>query len=159
MYVCFVKSPLNVYIRGVIKFFQKCLFIYQQPTTNPRTFKLTPLRYYTLMPAFFPNPQNTSETRFLESPTAPVSIFLLSPQNVAKRLPFISVFSFGKRKKSPVAKSDEYCGWGMITGLFLVKNSYISIDVWAGALVFHNSVCFWRTASRNRRKRKDCTLK
>ena len=53
-----------------------------------------------------------------------------------------------KRKKSTKAKSGEYCGWGMITVLFLTKNSRTSIDVWADALswckihdwFFHNSV-------------------
>ena len=38
---------------------------------------------------------------FFVSPTAPVSIFILSPYSiVAKRFPFVGVFSFGKRKIS-----------------------------------------------------------
>ena len=64
------------------------------------------------MPAFFSNPRNTFEARFLVSFISSIA---------AKRLPFIGVFSFGKRKKSAGTKSGEYVDWGMITILFLVK--------------------------------------
>ena len=78
---------------------------------------------------------------------------------VVKRFLFNGVFTFGKSKKSARAESGEYDGWGMITVLFLAKNSRISTDVWAGALswcnihdwFFHNSVSFWRIALHNRR--------
>ena len=53
---------------------------------------------------------------------------------VAKRIPFIGVFSFGKRKKSAWANSDEYGSWGMITLLLLAKTSSRSGDIWGGAL-------------------------
>ena len=35
------------------------------------------------------------------------------------------------------AKSGEYGGWGMITVLFLAKNSCTSIVVWAGRLLWY----------------------
>ena len=98
----------------------------------------------------FSCPWNTSQTNSLESPTAPIA---------SNCFPFIGVFSFGKRKKSARTNSGEYGGWGIITVFrFWVKNSRTSDDVWTGALsswkiydwFFHNSVCFWRFASRNR---------
>ena len=73
---------------------------------------------------------------------------------VEKRFSFIGFFSFGKRKKSAGAKSVEYGIWGIITILFLAKNSSTSINVWAVALswwkihdwFFHNSMRFRRIA-------------
>ena len=47
---------------------------------------------------------------------------------------YASIFSNSRNKKSTAANSGEY--GGMITILFLAKNSPKSIDVWAGALVF-----------------------
>ena len=72
---------------------------------------------------------------------------------VAKRSPFIVVFSFEIRKESARAK------WGMITVLFLAKNSRTCIDVWVGTLswfkihdwFFHNSMRVWQITSRNQR--------
>ena len=77
-----------------------------------------------------------------------------------KRRPFMVFFSFGNRKKSQGAKSGEYGGWGIITVLFLVKNSRTSSEVWAGALSWcnchelfrHRSGRFLRIASRKRRR-------
>ena len=60
--------------------------------------------------------------------------FSFNSSILAKRFPFIGVFSFGQRKKSAGAKSSEYGGWGMIMVLFLVKNLRPSINEWAGAL-------------------------
>ena len=48
---------------------------------------------------------------------------------VANRFPFIAVFSFGERKKLTWTQSGEYGDWGMITILFLAKNSSTSINV------------------------------
>ena len=66
---------------------------------------------------------------------------------VAKRFPFIGVYSFGKSKKSVGVKSREYGRWGMIAVLFLAENSCTSIDVWAAALSW-----FWNTHAKNIRK-------
>ena len=40
-----------------------------------------------------------------------------------KRRPFMVLFIFGNRKKSHGAMSGEYGGWGIVTVLFLGKNS------------------------------------
>ena len=146
-YVYEVWSKNNSYF---IFFFKKYLFI----NTHLVSFKVTSLRYNTLMPAFFFQfSKHFWNTPFCIANSSCFDIrFIFSI--VAKRFPFIDVFSFEKRKKSAVAKSSEYGGWGMITVLFLAKNSRTSIDVWAGALscckihdwFFHNSVRFWRIA-------------
>ena len=74
------------------------------------------------------NPRNTSETRFLVSPTAPVSIFRFFITSIlAKRLPFIGVFSFEKSKKTAGAKSGVYLGWGMMIGQKLIHNLWCVI--------------------------------
>ena len=117
-------------ITVILSFFQKYLFI----------------PYNT----FFSNARNTSEMRLFGIVNSSCFDFSFISSIVAKRLPFIDVFSFGKRKMSTGAKSGEYGGWGMIMVLFLAKNSRTSIDVWAGALTyrkiydwfFHNSMRF-----------------
>ena len=73
-------------------------------------FKVTPV---------FKNPRKTSETRFLVSPNSSCFNFSFISSIVAKRFPFIGVFSFMKRKKSagpsPVTKVVEawlrFCFW------------------------------------------------
>ena len=72
------------------------------------------------MPAFFP---------ILETLLKRFDFSFIS-SIVAKRFPFIGVFSFEKRKMSAVAKPGEYRGWGMITVLFL------NIDVWPSGSPF-----------------------
>ena len=72
----------------------------------------------------------------------------------SKTLSFHRCLQFWEKcqKKSAGLKSNEYGGWGMITVLFLAKNSRTSINVWADALswstihnwFFHNSVRFQR---------------
>ena len=126
------------------QFFSKSIYLFNNNCLL--LFKVTPLRYDTLLPALFP---------ILE--TLLKRVFWYPQPIIAKRFPFNGVFSFGKRKKSAGARSFEYDGWGMITVLFLAKNSRTSIDVWANVLswckiydrFFHNSVRFWRIASRN----------
>ena len=68
-----------------------------------------------------------------------------------------SVSSVSEAEKSHLgAKSSEYGGW---LRFFMVKTSRTSIDVWVGALSWckihdwfsHNSKCFWRIYSHNRR--------
>ena len=59
---------------------------------------------------------------------------LLMSSMTVKRRPFKVLSIFGNRKKSHVAMSDEYGSWGVLTVLFLVKNSRTSNEVWAGAL-------------------------
>ena len=44
-------------------------------------------------------------------------LFGIISEIVAKRVPFIGAFSFGRRNKSTTAKSVKYGGWGMITVL------------------------------------------
>ena len=84
------------------------------------SFKVTPLRYNTLMLTFFPildthfNPRNTSEMRFCDIANSSCNYF---SSIVEKRFLFISVFSFGNRKKSAGPKSGDKA----ITVLFLVK--------------------------------------
>ena len=89
--------------------FSKIFYLFMNNYLVP--FKVIPLRYNTLILACF-------DFSFISS-------------IVAKPFPFIGVFSFGKRKKSAGAKSGGYCIWGMITVLFLSKNSRPSIDVQA----------------------------
>ena len=65
--------------------------------------KITPFRYNTLIASVFTNPRNTSETRFLVSPTALVSIFHLSTQS--QQYVFLSLVSAvlerGKSQREP----------------------------------------------------------
>lgn len=58
--------------------------------------------------------------------------------NRSKTCPFARIFSFGTSKKSEEAKSSKCGDWGMITVLFLVKNSHKSINVWDDALSWCN---------------------
>ena len=97
------------------------------------SFKVTPLKYNTHMQASFQASKHFWNSLFVITNSSCFDLSFM-PWIVAKRFPFISVLSFGKRKKSAEAKSGEYGGWGMITVLFLVKSSRTSIDVWAGAL-------------------------
>ena len=165
-----VLSKNNRYFQ----FFQK-FFIYLSITIL-----LILLRYNTLMPPFFFffYPRNTSETRFLISPTASVSIFFFL-FNRNKKLSFRCCLQFWTEDKGSGAKCGEYSlkstpndrffwetfhgnfillseflpevcweeiakehflysRWGMITVLFLAKNSRTSIDWFS-----HNSVPFW----------------
>ena len=83
---------------------------------------------------------------------------LLMSSMAVKRRPFKVLLIFGNRKKSHGAMSGEYVGWGIVTVLFLAKNSQQD-EVWAGALswckshelFFHKSRRFFRIASRKRR--------
>ena len=59
---------------------------------------------------------------------------LLMSTMVVKRRPFKVLFIVGNRKKSHGAMSGEYGGWGIVTVLFLAKNSQTSNEVGAGAL-------------------------
>jgi len=58
---------------------------------------------------------------------------LLMSSMLVKRRPFKILFIFGNRKKSHGAMSGKYGGWGIVTVLFLAKNSWTSNEVWAGA--------------------------
>ena len=70
---------------------------------------------------------------FLISPTAPVSIFLLFPQSQQNAF-LSSVFLVLERGKSQRGQSGKYGGSGVITVLFLAKNSHTSIHTRTGAL-------------------------
>ena len=59
---------------------------------------------------------------------------LLMSSMAVKRRPFKVLFIFRNRKKSHGAMSGEYGGWGIVTVLFLAKNSRTSNELWAGAL-------------------------
>ena len=59
---------------------------------------------------------------------------LLMSSMAVKRRPFKVLFIFENRKKSRGTMSGEYGGWGIVTVLFLAKNSRTSNEVWAGAL-------------------------
>ena len=61
----FANTKYDQKINVTLNFFKKYLFIV--------AFKVTPLRYNTLIPTCFSNPSETT--------TVPVSIFLLSPQS------------------------------------------------------------------------------
>ena len=120
------------------------------------------LKYNTLMPAFFPILEILLKRAFWHRQKLLFPFFLLLfiiiIIFIAERFPFIGVFSLGKRKKSPAVKFGEYSGWGMITVLFLAKNSRTSNNMGAGALswckihdwFYQNSVRFWRISSCNR---------
>ena len=75
MWIQSMLSKNNSYF----EFFSKTIYLFINNYLVP--FKETPFRYNTPKPAFFSIFENTSETRFLVSPTAPVTIFLLSPQS------------------------------------------------------------------------------
>ena len=131
-------------------FFKKYLFLYQQLSCplqiNP------PSNIIHLLQLFF-----QSSKHFWNAPfgIANSSCFHFSfiSTIVAKRFPFVDVFSFGNRTKNAGAKYGEYGGWDIIAVLFLVKNSSTSIDVLGGALswckihewFFHNSARFFKT--------------
>ena len=87
------------------------------------SFKVTHLRYNTLMPAFFPILKTLLKCAFWHRQQL-LFWFFFYLLNRSKTLSF----------PSAAAKSDEYGGWDMITVLFLTKNFRTSIDVWAGAL-------------------------
>ena len=115
-YVC-KYARCDQKITVIFNFSKKYLFInnYLVP------FKVTPLRYNTLMPAFFPILETLLQQAFWYCQQ-----FLFrdkSSSNVAKSFLFIGVVSFGKRKKSAGANSGEYDGWGRITFLFLAKKN------------------------------------
>ena len=67
--------------------------------------KVIPLRYNTLVPAFFPILEELLICTFWYVSD---SVFISSI--VAKRRPFMGLFNLGNRKKSQVAKSGEYGG-------------------------------------------------
>ena len=70
-------------------------------------FKVTPLRYNTLMPAFIPIPETLLKPAFWY-PNSFCFDFSFIYSIVAKHLSLIGVFSFGKRKKLAEPKSGEF---------------------------------------------------
>ena len=134
-------------ITVILNFLKKYLFGYFVP------FKVTPLRYYILMRAFFPILDTCWNTLFSIVHSSCFDFF----SHVTICFPFIDMFSFGKRNKWAEAKSSEYSGWGMITVLVLDKNSHPNIGVRASILLwskihdlfFYNLLRFWRISARN----------
>ena len=118
------------------------------------TFKVTSLKNNTLMLAFFPILETLLKRAFWYRQQLLFRFFFYL-LNRSKTLSFHRCLQFWEEG----AKSGEYGGWGIISVLLVAKDSRTSIDVWAGALswckihdwFFHNSVHFWRNASRNRR--------
>ena len=102
-------------------------------------FKVLPLRYNTLVPAFFRILEALLICTFLYVSLSD-SVFIFSI--VAKRRLFMCLYNLGNRKKSQVVKSGEYGGWGMITVLFLAKKLQTRNDELAG----QNSAILERTS-------------
>ena len=129
--VCIFYKYVNTRCDQKITVIQCSMFkksIYLFINNYPVPLKVTPLRYKTFMPAFFLNPiLKTHLKRGFWYRQQLVFRFSFISSVVAKRFPFIGVFNFGERKKSAGSKSGE-CD-GMITVLFLAKNSRTSIDV------------------------------
>ena len=141
-------------ITVIFLFFQKAIIYLSITILVPC--KVNPLRYNTLIPAFFPILETLLKRAFCCRQQL-MSRFFFYLLNHSKTLCFHQCL--GKRKKSAGSKFDEHGGWGIITVLFLAKNSRTSINVWAGALscckiqdwFFHNSLHYWQIASCNRR--------
>ena len=135
-------------------FFKKCLFINNYLVL----FQVTPLRYKSLMLAFFPILETLLKCAFWYCQQLLFRFFFYL-FNRSKIHSFHRFTQFWKEQKVSGCQVRWIRGWGMITVLFLAKNSGTSIDAWAGALAwckiydwfFHNSMRFWRIASRNRR--------
>ena len=92
--------------------------------------KVIPLKYNTLVPAFFQSSKHFWYALFgMSLSSLSDSVFISSI--VEKRRPFMDLFNLGNRKKSQRAKSGEYDGLGMMTVLFLAKKLRTSNDEWA----------------------------
>ena len=118
-------------VRGLFKkyrefyVFSKIIYLFMNTYFVP--FKVIPIRYYTLVPRFFQSSKHFKKLFFVILFSSSFdAVFISSIVAQRRRSPFMGFFSFGNKKKSQGARSGEYGGCGIISVLFLVKNSRTS---------------------------------